>query len=41
MQPAAFAAAIADGQMLPAKSTRFLPKVMSGLVWADHESKVL
>ncbi len=41
MQPAAFAAAIAGGQMLPAKSTRFLPKVMSGLVWADHESRVV
>ncbi len=41
MEPAAFAAAIAGGQMLPAKSTRFLPKVMSGLVWADHESKLL
>jgi hypothetical protein len=41
MQPAAFAAAIAGGQMLPAKSTRFLPKVMSGLAWADHDSKVL
>ncbi|MBW8876606.1 MAG: DUF1015 domain-containing protein [Acidobacteria bacterium] len=41
MQPAAFAAAIAGGKMLPAKSTRFLPKVMSGLVWADHESKLL
>jgi uncharacterized protein (DUF1015 family) len=40
MQPAAFAGAIAGGQMLPAKSTRFLPKVMSGLVWADHDSKV-
>ena len=40
MQPAEFAAAIADGQMLPAKSTRFLPKVMSGLVWADHDSQV-
>ncbi|HEY0512195.1 MAG TPA: DUF1015 domain-containing protein [Thermoanaerobaculia bacterium] len=40
MQPAAFAGAIAGGQMLPAKSTRFLPKVMSGLIWADHESKV-
>jgi uncharacterized protein (DUF1015 family) len=40
MRPADFAAAIADGEMLPAKSTRFLPKVMSGLVWADHESKV-
>lgn len=41
MEPATFAAAIADGQMLPAKSTRFLPKVMSGLVWADHGSKLL
>jgi uncharacterized protein (DUF1015 family) len=40
MAPAAFAGAIAGGQMLPAKSTRFLPKVMSGLVWADHDSKV-
>ncbi|HEY2290492.1 MAG TPA: DUF1015 domain-containing protein [Thermoanaerobaculia bacterium] len=40
MQPAAFAGAIAGGQMLPAKSTRFLPKVMSGLVWADHDSQV-
>ncbi|HEX4966089.1 MAG TPA: DUF1015 domain-containing protein [Thermoanaerobaculia bacterium] len=41
MAPAEFAAAIADGQMLPAKSTRFLPKVMSGLVWADHASGLL
>jgi uncharacterized protein (DUF1015 family) len=41
MQPAAFAAAIEGGRMLPAKSTRFLPKVMSGLVWADHDSKLL
>jgi len=41
MLPAAFAAAIAGGKMLPAKSTRFLPKVMSGLVWGDHDSKVL
>jgi uncharacterized protein (DUF1015 family) len=41
MQPAAFAAAIAQGDMLPPKSTRFLPKVMSGLVWADHGSKLL
>ena len=40
MQTAAFAAAIADGEMLPPKSTRFLPKVMSGLVWADHDSKI-
>jgi len=41
MRPAAFAAAIAQGDMLPPKSTRFLPKVMSGLVWADHGSKLL
>ncbi|HEY4593690.1 MAG TPA: DUF1015 domain-containing protein [Thermoanaerobaculia bacterium] len=40
MKPTEFAGAIAGGQMLPAKSTRFLPKVMSGLVWADHDSKV-
>lgn len=41
MLPAAFSAAIADGQMLPPKSTRFMPKVMSGLVWADHDSRIL
>jgi len=41
MLPAEFSAAIADGQMLPPKSTRFMPKVMSGLVWADHDSRVL
>jgi uncharacterized protein (DUF1015 family) len=41
MQPAAFAAAIAQGDMLPPKSTRFLPKVMSGLVWGDHGTRLL
>ncbi len=41
MQPAEFSAAIADGEVLPPKSTRFMPKVMSGLVWADHDSRVL
>src|SRR6185436_2555228 len=41
MAPAQFAAAIADGALLPAKSTRFIPKVMSRLVWADHESQVI
>lgn len=41
MLPAAFAEAIADGQMLPPKSTRFMPKVMSGLAWADHDSKIV
>jgi uncharacterized protein (DUF1015 family) len=41
MEPSAFAAAIAHGDMLPPKSTRFLPKVMSGLVWGDHGTKLL
>lgn len=40
MAPTAFAAAIAEGDLLPPKSTRFLPKVMSGLVWGDHGSKL-
>ncbi len=35
-----FAAAIANGDVLPPKSTRFLPKVVSGLVWADHRDPV-
>jgi len=41
MAPAEFAAAIAEGEMLPPKSTRFIPKAMSGLAWADHESKLV
>lgn len=36
MEPTEFAAAIAGGEMLPPKSTRFLPKVVSGMVWSDH-----
>lgn len=36
MAPAAFAAALGEGGLLPPKSTRFLPKVVSGLVWARH-----
>lgn len=40
MAPADFAAAIAQGELLPPKSTRFLPKAMSGLVWSDHRSRV-
>ncbi|HYL04486.1 MAG TPA: DUF1015 family protein, partial [Thermoanaerobaculia bacterium] len=40
MRPADFSAAIAHGELLPPKSTRFLPKAMSGLVWSDHESAV-
>jgi uncharacterized protein (DUF1015 family) len=38
MSPAQFAAAISHGDLLPPKSTRFLPKVFSGLVWAAHDS---
>jgi len=41
MRPADFAAAISQGELLPPKSTRFLPKAMSGLVWNDHESRVI
>jgi uncharacterized protein (DUF1015 family) len=40
MTAAGFAAAIADGDVLPPKSTRFLPKVVSGLVWAAHADPV-
>lgn len=40
MLPAQFAAAIAHGDLLPPKSTRFLPKVFSGLVWAAHSSRL-
>lgn len=38
MDPRQFADAIAGGDMLPPKSTRFLPKVISGLVWARHDA---
>ena len=34
MSPQDFALATAGGAVLPPKSTRFLPKVVSGLVWA-------
>jgi uncharacterized protein (DUF1015 family) len=40
MPPADFAAAVAQGELLPPKSTRFLPKAMSGLVWSDHQSRL-
>lgn len=40
MPPEEFGAAIAQGEMLPPKSTRFLPKVVSGLVWAGHDAKL-
>jgi len=41
MSPQDFSDAIADGDLLPPKSTRFLPKVYSGLVWARHDAEVL
>jgi len=41
MEPAEFAEAIAGGEMLPPKSTRFLPKVVSGMVWAGHGATLL
>lgn len=41
MAPAEFSLAIAGGNILPPKSTRFMPKVMAGLVWADHDAKML
>jgi uncharacterized protein (DUF1015 family) len=41
MAPQQFAAAIAEGDMLPPKSTRFLPKVVSGLVWAGHDAALV
>jgi uncharacterized protein (DUF1015 family) len=40
MSPEEFARAIADGRLLPPKSTRFLPKVASGLVWAGHDARL-
>jgi uncharacterized protein (DUF1015 family) len=36
-----FAQATANGEILPPKSTRFLPKLVSGLVWASHDCPVV
>jgi uncharacterized protein (DUF1015 family) len=36
-----FGQAISKGDLLPAKATRFLPKVASGLVWAGHDARLL
>jgi len=38
MSPEAFARATAGGVVLPPKSTRFLPKLVSGLVWVGHDA---
>ncbi|HVS16240.1 MAG TPA: DUF1015 domain-containing protein [Thermoanaerobaculia bacterium] len=39
MTPEAFALATAEGDVLPPKSTRFLPKLISGLVWCGHDAR--
>jgi uncharacterized protein (DUF1015 family) len=38
MSAEAFALATQDGSVLPPKSTRFLPKLVSGLVWCGHDA---
>ncbi len=40
MSPEAFGLATEDGDVLPPKSTRFLPKLVSGMVWCGHDSAV-
>ncbi len=35
-----FGEAISKGDLLPAKATRFLPKLVSGLVWSGHDGQV-
>lgn len=40
MSPEAFGVATADGDVLPPKSTRFLPKLVSGMVWSGHDTEV-
>ncbi|HUP24613.1 MAG TPA: DUF1015 domain-containing protein [Thermoanaerobaculia bacterium] len=39
MSPESFALATRDGSVLPPKSTRFLPKLVSGLVWCGHDAR--
>jgi uncharacterized protein (DUF1015 family) len=40
MSAEGFHGAIANGDILPPKSTRFLPKVVSGLVWSGHDGRL-
>ena len=40
MSPDSFALAVSDGSVLPPKSTRFLPKLASGLVWCGHDARI-
>jgi len=41
MTSEAFGLAISKGDLLPAKATRFLPKLASGMVWSGHEAALL
>ena len=41
MDAEAFARAVSAGDLLPPKSTRFLPKLISGLVWSGHDAELL
>ena len=41
MTPKQFALATEDGDLLPPKPTRFLPKLVSGLVWCGHDAEVV
>lgn len=41
MTPKQFALATEDGDLLPPKSTRFLPKLVSGLVWCGHDAHIV
>ncbi len=41
MTPKQFALATEDGELLPPKSTRFLPKLVSGLVWCGHDADIV
>lgn len=38
--PELFAGAVAAGDRLPPKWTRFVPKLASGLVWCSHEAEI-
>lgn len=41
MSPEAFALATVDGDVMPPKSTRFMPKLASGLVWSSHDGETV
>ena len=41
MSAQGFAKATQDGDVLPPKSTRFIPKLVSGLVWCGHDAETL